>query len=80
MEKRRKAIKKTARRVPPVRAETTLRNIYYDITNPLSYANPARLLDAAQQINSRITMRQVNDWLAMQDAYTLHRSTRLRFP
>ena len=82
VEERKRVMKSTKKksRAPPVRAEAVLRKLYYDINNSVSYSNPARLLSAAKEINPRITKKQVNDWLSMQDTYTLHRTSKLIFP
>ena len=46
---------------------------YYDVTNPVSYGGVHRL---AKQYGSKTA----SDWLKTQDAYTLHKPLRKKFP
>lgn len=59
------------------RAGNDLAHIYYHPSNPASFTSVHRLKRAA---NKKNTIREIQDWLATQDTYTLHRSSRKRFP
>lgn len=62
-----------------VRAEAILKKIYYDVRNPASYSAPYTLYKAAKKINKNIRIRDVNDWLSSQNAYTLYRPVKSVF-
>lgn len=55
----------------------TLEKIYYDPAHPAGYAGARNLERAARGVKSR---EMVKKWLAAQDAYTLHKSVRRKFP
>lgn len=59
--------------------ELTLENIYYDPEHPAAYGSIQKLYDAAKQVNKRVTLKIVKDWLSAQDSYTLHRSVNRKF-
>lgn len=52
-----------------------LTNYYYDPKNPGSLGGIARL-----SVNSQTNRALVKEWLSSQDAYTLHRNIRWKFP
>lgn len=47
-----------------------LKDIYYDLKNPAAFSSPYNLYKAVKK--KKITLREVKDFLAGQDAYTLH--------
>jgi len=49
--------------------------IYYDPKHTAGFSSAAKLVSAAKSIN-----RNVEEWLSGQDAYTLHKPVRKRFP
>ena len=55
-------------------AEQMLKTIYYTPSNPGSYGGKEHLQRAiANETGSQLSAAQVNEWLAEQDAYTLHK-------
>ena len=59
--------------------EKTLRDIYYDTTNPGSYGGVAKLFNQAKLANSDITLSFVKDWLSGEFSYSLHKWARKKF-
>lgn len=57
----------------------TLASIYYDASDPGGYAALEPLLKSAREKGINASRRQINDFLAEQDAYTLHRQYRKRY-
>ena len=53
--------------------EDVLKEIYYNVKNPNSYSGAYKLYKAAKQQKKNITLKQVKDFLAAQDTYTLHK-------
>ena len=58
-------------------AEHRLEAIYYDAAHPASFGGASRLIEAA---GGRSQEQNARQWLSGQDAYTLHKPARLRFP
>lgn len=54
-----------------------LRDVYYDPSNPASYGGVSKLYAASRK--KKISKKQVKDWLASQDTYTLHKPIRQKF-
>ena len=57
-----------------------MKRLYYDIKNPSSLSGERKLLRAAALINPQIILRDVKEFLSEQDAHTLHKITRKKFP
>lgn len=55
-----------------------LERLYYDPSHPAGYAGARRLAQSVR--GKKITTDKVLDWLASQDAYTLHKAIRRKFP
>ncbi len=61
-------------------SEETLKKIYYTPSNPGALGGKKRLKDAVlKETGVRLTNKQVSDWLAGEDAYTLHRTAPLKY-
>ena len=58
-------------------AEDRLEKLYYDAEHPASFGGAERLIKAA---GGRPEERTTRQWLSAQDAYTLHKPARVRFP
>ena len=58
-----------------MKSDITLKSIYYDTQSPGSFGGVARLKNT-----SKINNKKVQRWLSHQDTYTLHKSTRKKFP
>jgi transposase InsO family protein len=52
---------------------------YYDVRTPGSYGGVNALYRTMKSKDKSITKKQIVDWLATQDAYTLHKPIRRRF-
>ena len=52
------------------------RKLYYDVKKPSSFSNSYKLYKAAKRKNRNITLSMVQDFLAGEDVYTLHKPTR----
>ena len=61
------------------RLKETLHEIYYDPAQPGSYGGVNQLLRAAKKVLPATEREQVEDWLAEQDTYTLHKPVRHNF-
>jgi len=59
--------------------EKLLRELYYDVTSPVCYSSARALYYAARLKNKNITQKNVADFLAAQDTYTLHKTVKHRF-
>jgi transposase InsO family protein len=59
--------------------DSLLKSIYYDPSNPASYAGVQKLLQEAKKYSSSITAEDVRDWLSGQLTYTLHRDARKNY-
>jgi hypothetical protein len=58
-----------------------MKNIYYTPSNPGSFGVKERFQRAiAGETGSRLGDSQVNDWIAEQDAYNLHKPVLKQFP
>ena len=64
----------------PPRIEALLKSIYYDASHWASFGSAAELLAAARLHRRNITHAQVERWLQVQNAYTLHRKIIRKFP
>ncbi|KAL3107665.1 hypothetical protein niasHT_018863 [Heterodera trifolii] len=58
---------------------TILDHLYKDINSPVSYTSMVPLLNEARKTNSSIKRRDVEEYLAEQPSYTLHRQAIRRF-
>ena len=56
-----------------------LTKLYYNISEGGSLGSAENLFLAAKKKHPKITRRQVQDWLSMQDVYTLQKPVRKRF-
>lgn len=52
---------------------------YYDVSEPGSYGGIHALYRLMRKKGSKVTLKQVKEWLATQEAYGLHKPTRRRF-
>ena len=59
--------------------EVMLNDVYTNPESPACFAGVNKVFKEAKKRNKRITMKHVRDFLAKQDAYTLHRDVRRRF-
>ena len=58
-----------------------LSKLYYDLDKASAYSGNAReLYEAARNDGKPYTLKQIQNFLQKQDAYTLHRNRRIRFP
>lgn len=57
-----------------------LNKIYYDPSNPAGYQSLIKLHLAAKKVDKNITINDVKSWLLKQDTYTLHKTTKRKFP
>ncbi len=56
-----------------------MKNVYYNPADPGSLEGKERLKQGVlQEYGVALKDKDVTDWLAAQDAYTLHRTSRLR--
>jgi hypothetical protein len=53
--------------------------VYYDLNQPGSYGGIDALYRLMRSKDSKVTRKQVTDWLAEQEAYSLHKPVRRRF-
>lgn len=61
-------------------SEEQLKNIYYTPSNPGSLGGKKRLKDAVlKETGVRLTDKKLSDWLAGEDAYTLHKTAPLKY-
>ena len=60
--------------------ETTLRDIYYDPSQPAGFAGVDALHAAIRKKFPHLKRSTVRDWLEKQDAYTLHKPSRRKYP
>lgn len=58
----------------------TLHDIYYTPAHPASFSSVKKLYTSAKNVEKDISEGDVKEWLGSQDAYTLHRPVRKRFP
>lgn len=59
---------------------TILKDIYHDASNPAGLGGVRQLYREARKRNKNITLRDVKEFLQQSRTYTLHKSTRKRFP
>ena len=71
--------RKTLNPRKPFRYEAILKKIYLSPQNPAGYSHPYKLWQAANKINSRITLDMVKNWLETRDSYTLYRKANKNF-
>jgi hypothetical protein len=64
----------------PLRIDALLSRIYLDPANPASFSSPYKLYHAAKKLKPKITLKSVQNWLAGQKSYTLHRASKVNFP
>ena len=55
-------------------------DLYYDPAKPSAFSSFKKLQHAEKQINLGKKPSEIKSWLEMQDAYTLHKPLRRRFP
>lgn len=55
--------------------EPSLKNIYFDVKHPASFGSVSKLAKAGG-----VSRKEAQDFLMKQDAYTLHKPVRLKFP
>lgn len=60
--------------------DDVLRRIYFDIKNPVSYSSIDNLYKEARKEIPDLTKSQVREWLSKNEAYSLHKSARKKFP
>jgi len=57
-----------------------MKKVYYTPSNPSSLGGKKRLKDAVlKECGVRLSDKQVSDWLAREDAYTLHRTAPIKY-
>ena len=56
-----------------------IRDVYYNVDSPACYAGADAVFRECKKRNKRITRKQVDEFLAKQETYTLHRQARRRF-
>ena len=61
------------------RDSSSLESIYYNPKDPGSFASVEALLNRAKELGVKTNRGQVKEWLADQDAYTLHRQYRKHY-
>ena len=59
--------------------ERVLNEIYFDPKQPSAFSGPKKVYDALLKRKIRVTLRQVEEWVKNQDAYSLLRPVRYRF-
>ena len=57
-----------------------LDKLYYDPSSPTAFTGLSAIYKEARKRNSKITKRDVSDYLERQDTYTLHKPVRRKFP
>jgi len=57
-----------------------LRRLYSEPTAPSAFSSLHKLREAVRHATKRKTPGQIKAWLETQDAYTMHRPVRERFP
>ena len=60
-------------------ADDVLRGIYFDVSNPACFSNVEALYNEAKKRIPDLSRSQTREWLAKQEAYTLHKPARWRF-
>ena len=58
------------------KTDILLRKLYYDVKKTSSFSNSYKLYKAAKRKHRNITLSMVQDFLAGEDIYTLHKPTR----
>ena len=59
--------------------ETLLQRLYYDVSNNSAYSSREKVYRAAKRQMPSVTRNDVNNWLAKQLTYTLHKPARQHF-
>ena len=62
-----------------MKLETFLENIYLNPQNSASFSSATKLYNATKAEFPDITLSDVKEWLASQDAYTLHKPATKKF-
>lgn len=57
-----------------------LSKIYYDLENSASLSGAVQLYEEVKKRKLRINEEDIKKWLKKQEAYTLHKQKKLRFP
>ena len=61
------------------KVETLLQRLYYDVSNNSAYSSREKVYRAAKRQMPSVTRNDVNNWLAKQLTYTLHKPARQHF-
>lgn len=59
--------------------EDTLEKLYYDVSSPASFSGVTKLYKEAKKTLSKITHKDVRNWLKKQYTYTLHRPVKRKY-
>lgn len=57
-----------------------VRDVYYNTSSPACFAGSDAVYREARKRSKKVTRKMVDDFLAQQEAYTLHKQARHRFP
>lgn len=57
----------------------SIEDLYYNPARPTAFSGVSRLLSAVRRLDPKVTRQEVTDWLASQDAYTLHKPLKQKF-
>jgi hypothetical protein len=63
----------------PLKMKKILHKVYFDCTSTACYSGSHSVLKAAKKINKKITLKNVNDFLRLQNCYSLHKPVRRKF-
>ena len=56
-----------------------IRDVYYNVNSPACFAGADAVFRESKKKNKNVTKKHVDDFLAKQEAYTIHRQARRRF-
>ena len=59
--------------------ENYLKNIYYDVSNPVSFGGVYKLYKQAKKDGHNYTIKDITKWLQTQDTYTIFKPIRRKF-
>lgn len=77
------ARKKTSKKKPKTinNIDAFLKKAFYDPKSPVSYFGPEKIFRYAKEKNVKgITRKKIKDWLKKEEAYTLYKGSRKKFP
>lgn len=60
--------------------DSVLKNVYYDVDSPACYGGVSIVYKEAKKRLNKITLKNVKEFLARQQTYTLHKPVRRKFP